>query len=95
MVRAHPARFDILSFVPFQAVHATASVHIATTPSSPSMAANIPLPSIAAALFTGAALWLGWRLWKFKLFPALHPNEAKQMPYSVPCIPPSNLHFLV
>lgn len=34
-----------------------------------------------ALLLSGAALW---RLWKFTVYPALHPREPKELPYWIP-----------
>jgi hypothetical protein len=28
-----------------------------------------------------------WRLWRFTIFPMLHPNYAKELPYWIPCMP--------
>lgn len=29
--------------------------------------------------------WATWRLWKFTLFPAFHPEYPREFPYAVPC----------
>jgi hypothetical protein len=28
--------------------------------------------------------WVSWRLWRFNIRPALHPQEPKEMPYWIP-----------
>ncbi|KAL2808469.1 putative cytochrome P450 [Aspergillus granulosus] len=35
-----------------------------------------------------------WRLWRFTIRPILHPDEPKELPYWIPCIPPNPIkHF--
>lgn len=55
------------------------------------MAVADSIESLSASLhhlvpaFTAvASLWLGWRLWAFTLWPALHPEAPKPLPYLVP-----------
>lgn len=31
-------------------------------------------------------LYIGWRLWRFTVFPILHPDEPRQLPYLIPYI---------
>src|SRR5690349_522501 len=40
--------------------------------------------NLVPALATTAALWVGWRLWRFTISPALYPNAPKSPPYPVP-----------
>ena len=39
---------------------------------------------LAIAVFLGSSLAL-WRLWTFTVRPLIHPDEAKEIPYWVPC----------
>lgn len=39
--------------------------------------------AVPALFFTS---WITWRLWRFTILPALHPNHPKEIPYIVPLI---------
>jgi hypothetical protein len=28
---------------------------------------------------------LGWRLWRFTIWPLFHPEEPRELPYWIPC----------
>lgn len=38
-------------------------------------------------------LWCGWRLWRFTIFPALYPEEPRQLPYLIPYVGESSRNF--
>lgn len=40
---------------------------------------------IAIVLLASFASLLVWRLWRFTISPMLHPNDAKELPYWIPC----------
>lgn len=52
-----------------------------TSPTSPP---QMSLPVSALVLF--GTLWITWRIWRFTILPALHPNGPKELPYLVPFI---------
>ena len=46
--------------------------------------------TLAMAVFLSSTLGL-WRLWTFTVRPWMHPDEAKEVPYWVPCKDPNVL----
>lgn len=30
-------------------------------------------------------VWAVWRCWRFTVYPMLHPDEPKELPYLIPC----------
>lgn len=45
---------------------------------------QISLPVSVLVLF--GTLWITWRIWRFTILPALHPNGPKELPYLVPFV---------
>ncbi|KAI0410866.1 putative cytochrome p450 [Xylaria grammica] len=48
-----------------------------------SLLVNAPVPLTLLAL---AFVWASWRCWRFTIYPILHPEEPKELPYSIPCM---------
>lgn len=41
-------------------------------------------PAVYAAIGF-ALILLSWRVWRFHVIPAIHPNDPKELPYWIPC----------
>ena len=49
--------------------------------------AQLSGPAIGFVLFllTLFLVWTFWRVWKFTIYPLLHREEPKFLPYCIPC----------
>ena len=48
-----------------------------------SILADYDRPTLGISLVLAA--WLVWRLWRFNVYPLLHPDQPPEYPYYIPC----------